>query len=136
LPAGFKEEGVRRAHKAFHEGSGRGRKELRNDEILNFIKAALKRTLHDNNVRVGMKMTILPVTKLDEAVDAKWMERNARNAEQIVGIPAELWTEASRTLRMEFGYEKVIEAFFLAGFTVGWVERGAKEGKPEPRGAA
>jgi hypothetical protein len=100
-----------------------------------FLERALALLRKDGQERLtkdGQRL-VIPVKEQPDLVHRKWVERNAANAEKQLGIPAELWIELTTAGRELFGFEKALEAMLLAGFAIGWVERGKAEGKDPPK---
>jgi hypothetical protein len=102
---------------------------------LDFLRRSLTLLLKDGQkiqTQEGPR-TLIPTVEWSESVHRNYIKRNAENAERQLGIPAELWTEVALATRGIFGYEKALEAMLLAGFTIGWVERGKADGKEPPK---
>ena len=104
-----------------------------------FMKRALAQAMkegerfnpgHDRTVQ-----SLAHLTPEEEEKCQKSIERNAAHAEKAIGIPRDLWIDATRKLRAQFGYEKMFEALFMMGLTIGWVERGERPNPATTKGA-
>jgi hypothetical protein len=87
-----------------------------------FLELALAeaKKLGIKNCKEGIR--VYPIQCLEDPLNLKFFEYNALKAEAKLGLPAKLWNEVSIFFRRRFGYEKVLEGLFMAGFSVGYVE--------------
>ena len=104
-----------------------------------FMKRTLAISMKDGEkFNPGQDRTVQSLTNWTPEQEEKYqksIERNAVHAEKALGIPRDVWIDATRRLRAQFGYEKMFEALFMMGLTIGWVERGEQRAPAEKKGA-